>query len=809
MIGLFAQQLFAIAAALVLFCTPGWAISRLLELHLRLPTVALPAATFTLGLGLWTIELLPVLALAQPMWVLLAVHAVVTVALVVVLRLRERQRGHAKRGSDAFSTWTLAAIGLAVLAALGLRTRIAFDTLFHVGMVRRLEQLAAPTFGNVDRVVDGGINPAYALPTWQAGMAAVAKVTGLDAATVVEAMAVVGVLFAACAAGALGRVVSGTVYGEIAGAAAYGWLRVFFPRRELEGDGVAYAALPGNIAIDVMLVLALVVAVQLMGGRSRRDGALVALGAVATILLVVLHANYLVYLAIIGLGVVLWLLAAGPWGRAIARRLALVTATFGVPGIVALAAVLPLLMLLEHFGAPMEARIDYHLAELGGVEFIRPGHLYDWFAAPGLLGMLVLPWAAWRARGVARALIGGGSLAVLLFALVPPLVDLVGASGSLTLSLRLPRPMGVLLVAAAAIALPDLVRRAAELGSRASVARGQLVGWLARLAPLAAIAALCAAYGYPLARREPPVYGWNWPTLVALAGLLVVLAIGIARRERAKVEEDDRAAGARMHRDPRGAAPAEASRPRVDEHASEGQRGSSPRPLPTGSAGAGYMLTTKAFGLAVLALAIAMLPSGFSSMRRAAWQAREVVAAYRADDLRCYDGVQAALRELPPGEVLLTDPVTAYGAQALAPMHVVGDFKVWNGSTDSDRVARRLQLLRATFDSRVAQRAGFGLARLAQDFDARYVLLSRGPVEPPLGSELGTYEADGLGELLDSGDIGARRIAAGDGRFPDDASDEDVDACRLELWQLDGSEADLEFRQEDAHVEDDDDRPVS
>jgi len=607
-------------------------------------------------------------------------------------------------------------------------------------------------------VVGAGINPAYALPTWQAAMAAVVRVTGLDAATVVEAMAVIGVLLAACAAGALGRVVSGSIAGEIAGVSAYAWLRVVFPRRELEGDGVAYASLPGNLVLDVLLPVALVVAVLLMRGPARRDGALVALGAVCTVLLVVMHANYVVYLAVIGLGVAGWLLAAGPWNRRIRRRLALALATFGVPGLVTLAAVLPLLMTLEHFGAPLEARIDYHLVEVGGIELIRPGHLYDWFAAPGLLGILVLPWAAWRARGVARALIGGGSLAVLGFALVPPLLDLLGASGSLTLGLRLPRPLGVLLVAAAAVALPDLVTRVTQAAVRAQAARGRVLAWLVRLAPLAVVFAISAAYGYPRVRREPPQYGWNWPTLVSIALLLVVLALAIRDRRRVSAEDAD-----------------------------------------TTWPGAQSLLTARTTGLAMLAIAIAMLPSGAQSMRRAAWQSRELVAAYRADDLRCFDGVQGALRDLPAGAVLLTDPVTAYGAQALAPVRVAGDFKVWNGATDSGRVERRLQLLHGTFDSKVGERAGAGLARLAADLDATYVLVARGPVEPPLGSELGTYDAIGLREVLDSGVIGAERVAAGPGRFPDGAEPEERAACDLELWRLDGSESTLALDRDGDH----------
>lgn len=755
MTGLLAQQLLAVAGCALLFGVPGWGLSRLLEAHLRVPTVLLPVVFITFGLGIWTLVLLPSLFFGWGIGATIVVHSLVAVALVVLARLREARRGHAKLGRDAMSGWTVAAIALATLAALGLRTRMAFDTIFHVGMVRRLLELDGVTFTDVDRVAGAGVNPAYALPTWQAAMAAIAKVTGLDPATVVEAMAIVAVLLAACCAAALGRVVACTVAGEIAGVAAFAWLRVFFPRRELEGDGVAYAALPGNLALDVMLPLVLVVALLVMRRRPGQPSLpIVALGVVAVSLLVVLHANYVVYLAIIGLGVAGWLVAAGPWNRSVARRLGSAALVLATPGLVVLAALLPVLAALEHFAAPLEARVDYHLVQVAGAELIRPGHLYDSFAAPGLLAILLLPWAAWRARGASRALIGGGALATLAFALLPPLVELLGATGSLTLSLRLPRLLGVLLVAAAAVAVPDLVERVSALAVRAGVRGGSwLRGGMLAL-PLLLVALTSWAYGYPLARKEPADYGWDWPTLLAAAGLLAVCALAVRGRSRAAAAKE--------------------------------------RPI-------GATLTARTTGVAMLAIAVCLLPSGLMSMRRAAWQAREAVAAYRADDLRCFESVQTHLRALPPGSVLLADPVTAYGAQALAPSHVVADYKVWNGSTDARRIQRRMQLLRATFDAETRTRAGAGLARLAEDFDARYVLVSRGEVSPPIGTDLAPFDATGLRRVLQSGEIEAKLVADGPGRFDEAADAEDRAACDLELWRIDSSVARLELQRDEHH----------
>jgi hypothetical protein len=745
MIGLVLQLLLSVVATLLLFCVPGWAISRMLELHLRVPAVAIPAVAFAFGLGVWTLVLAVGLAFGWPILTTLAVYGAVAVVLLGAMRRRERRHPRAQLGTaNAAAGWTIVVIALAGCAAAVLRTRIAFDTLFHLGMVRRLAELPSPTFENLDRVVGAGINPAYALPSWQGAMAAISALTRLDPATVVEASAIVGVLLAACCAAALGRAVTDTRAGELAGVSAYAFLRVTFPRRELEGDGVAYAALPGNIALDVLLPLLLVATVLLLRARpgARRDGSLVTLAAVATVLLLVLHANYIVYVAIIGLGVALWLLAAGPWGRRVARRITLVASSIALPGLVVLAALLPLLMLLDHFGTTVETRIDYHLASIAGHQLVRPGHLYDWFAAPGLFGMFLLPWAAWISRGASRALVAGGSLALFAFALAPPLLELLGESGSLTIGLRLPRPLGVLLIAAAAIALPDLVARTVRLAARITEHRGRVAGWIARLGPLLLVFVASAAYGYPLVRREPAQYGWNWPTLVAAAALLVVLVLAIRAR-------------------------------RTTESLDVSVRDDTARSLPI-----------RSMALALVALSIAMLPSGFTSMRRAAWQSRELVAAYRADDLRCLDGVQAKLRELPPGDVLLADPVTAYAAQALAPEYVVGDFKTWNGSTDPERVKERIDLIGLTFQAQDREIAQRGLEGLMRDYDASWLLVAGGEVVPPIGSELDPYDARGVRELLASGDIDAALVASGPGRLPSNVEDEERAACDLQLWRL-------------------------
>lgn len=751
MITLIGDQTYAIFMMALLLALPGWAIGRIVELQLAVPKILLPPAWFAFGLTLWTIAITPSLALGISWRLGFVIHAIVTIFLILVAKELHRRRGQAKPQGGDVAYWTVGGVLAAGLLAAVLRTRMSFDTIFHVGIVRRIAELTDPTFANVDRVLDAGVNPSYAVPSWQAAMAMVSGVTGLDPATVVESMAALAVVLAACATAGLGRMVSGRVAGEVAGVAAYAWLRVFFPRRELEGDGVAYAALPGNLTLDVLLPLILVavlaIAIGGPGAPVRRRGA-VALGIVATAMLVVLHANYIVYVAIIGLGMLGWMWAAGSLRGDGARRMLRAALVVAVPAAIAMVALLPVLMQLEQFANPVEARIDYHLIGSGAWELIRPGHLYDWFAAPGLLAMLALPYAAWRTRGTSQALLAGGALAMILMALVPPLVDAMDATGSRTIGIRLPRPMGVLLAAALAVAIPAGIDAMRGVVERVRLQRG---AWIARLlaaAPFVAVLAVAGAYGYPMARREPPSYGWDWPTIVAGLGLIVVLVLMI-RARRGEPTDD-----------------------------------ASPFAQDDAIAPKGRRTMVAITGLSVLALGICLLPSGYVSLRRGAWQSRELVASYRADDLGCLSGVQRELRGLKAGGVLLADPVTAYTAQALTAQRILADYKVWNGKTDSTRADQRVEQLRRLFDSEDADAARDALADLEERYHARYLLVAEGRVEPPLGSTIGAFDAVGLRELLDSGVGTPELLASGQGRTPAGATKDERAACNLSLYRI-------------------------
>ncbi|MCW2973998.1 MAG: hypothetical protein JWN72_2271 [Thermoleophilia bacterium] len=751
MIELLAHLLLSFFAVAIFVGLPGWALSRLLETQLALPAVLALPAWFALGLGVWTLALLPSLSFGWPWWVAAAVHGALTVALLAALHLRQRRAGHAKSdGRDHVERWTLIGIGLSVLLAAVLRTRLAFDVLFHIGLARRIVELPHATFASVDRIVGSGVNPAYLVPTWQGLLGTVAKLTGQDPAQVIEAMAPFAVLLGACAAAGLGRVITQRAAGEVAAVGAYAWLRVWFPRRELEGDGVGYAFVPGNLAIDVLLPLLLAIAV-IVATRGRSSDAadtpsrplprgLYVLAAVAGVLYVVLHANYAVYLAIIGLGFLAWLLLVERPGTDVVRSALRAASAVAIPAIVALIAVLPTLLLLDHFGDPAEQRIDYYLVGHGAWEIIRPGHYYDGFGAGGLLAMLLLPFAVLHLRGVRRALLGGGLLALLAVGLVPQLLDVMNATGSRTLGLRLPRPFGVLLIAVLAVAVSWLTQEVRLRAADLRVRRGRAAGVGLIALPLAALFVLAAVYRYPLSRHIPPHYGWNWPTLVAVAGLVVALVLAVRWRR--------------------------AGRPARD-----------PQPLGTRNA-------ASATGIAVLLVSVALIPSGYVSLKRGGWQSRQLAASVRSDDLACYSAIQPRVAKLRPGAVLLTDPITAYGMQALGPVKVVADYKTWNGVTDAKRIQTRIRLTEAAFDSINEQTTVAAAGTLIERYHPQYVVVAKHTVVPPIDSPLPEFDSSAMRTALSDGSIRARLLAEGRGRLPSNATDEQKDRCDLELWEL-------------------------
>jgi len=81
--------------------------------------------------------------------------------------------------------------GVLVVGGLGLGVGLWFvqgaftgDTFFHLGRMRKLDALGSLSLHNVGEFAHGGLHPGYAFPMWHAWLALVARLAGVDPASV-------------------------------------------------------------------------------------------------------------------------------------------------------------------------------------------------------------------------------------------------------------------------------------------------------------------------------------------------------------------------------------------------------------------------------------------------------------------------------------------------------------------------------------------------------------------------------------------------------------------------------------------------
>jgi hypothetical protein len=753
------DQVLVLLAAGVLLGVPGAALVSLLRVRTVLPdTLAVPGGAL-LGSLVACLATAAQLATTSAVEVAVLVHGAASLALVawaiVVRRRRARREDEVIPVARGWSHATTASVVVAALFAWVLRGAVRLDGLYHVALTRKLVELDAPSFDNVNRFADGGPNPVYALPGWHAFVGWTGWLTGVDPIVAWEVMPVLVVALGALAAGGLARVLLGTPRAEPLGAFAWLLARVLFARREVDGDAIRYGAVPGQVTFELALPVVLAgVAVALVSPdrRVRRSALAVTFaGIVAT---VIYHANYLPYVAIIGLGYAAWWLLAtrGRDSREHgAGRLLVVGGWVAAMSAGCMAVVLPLLARLENFGnAPDDDRIDYHLTETLGMAHVRGGHAFEMLGLPGMVACIALPWLAWRWRNRfgLSAIVWGGTLALLAFAFVPPLFQLLRATGSLTLLLRINHPLGTLLVvafAALVLELADIVTSRGWSGRRIAVWSG---------------AALVATWGAGIAlgydQFAPDAIGYA--VFLGLAGVLVVLAVGAGRGQRA--------------------VGAEQAPPR----------------------------RVAAIAL-VLALGLA-LPVGAISIKRGLVNMDEP-AGIAQGDLICLGGdVAGALQEVDPGSVVLSDPVASFRAMALAPVYVVGDYKVWNAATSDNRAEERLASVNRFFDSsasdaeRMAVLDEQGVDYLLVDLqDSRWLdprwaderateLLDRGWRGLDSFADVQTYDGGGVARLVRRNDDSFALLASDErGReaaLPEPTPDVEQPCQSYALWRVAG-----------------------
>ena len=682
MVSTLLHQILVLVAASVLLGVPGFALASLLRVRGALPDVLLPPVAAILGALVACAATAVQLLTHQPVWVPVTLHGVASLLLAAaaVLVTRRRRRANALTVPTAvgWSRWTSALVVFAALFAWGVRGAIRLDGLYHVSLSRKLVELAAPNFDNVNRFIDGGPNPTYALPGWHALVGWTGWLTGTDPIVAWEVMPVLVVALGVLAAAGLTRLVLDTPRAEPIGALTWVLARILMARREVDGDAILYGAVPGQVTFELVfpvLLAAIAVAMWSEDRRVTRTCYAVAFAAVSSV--VIYHANYVPYVAILGLGYAAWWLVSGPFLPGAGRRLVRVGAVIAGITAVCFGAVLPLLAGIDDFGQPDETRIDYHLTVTHGLTHIRGGHAYEMLGMPGLLAVLVTPLVAWRWRSRAMPIAAGGLLALLTTCFIPPLYAALRSTGSLTIGLRINHVIGTLLC----VMLAGAVLLIADWCAARDWGRARLTLLAAVAVSVAAVAGAVLGYAH---------FAPNWPGYLAWIGLgLLFLARAVQRIVS-----------------------------RARRTARSGDACAAPRPGRVPIASGRLVFAT----CAVLALALA-LPVGAISARRAVLKADGFSAGRAQGDLDCLGGtVERTLAQLPAGSIIMSDPSTSFRVMALAPVYVVGDYKVWNG-TNQAQISKRLAAVNGFFD---ASRADEDRIELLRQQDVDYLVLDTG-----------------------------------------------------------------------------------
>lgn len=193
-----------LACGLVLLL-PGWLGLRALELEGELGRAGAAPVAVALGLVVWA----PPLALAYlfdlSLWFVIAVVAGEIALLMAAVRRPSTLPAAGRREVAA------GAAGVAAFAYLGWRLSLPVvgDGLFHVGLIRKLEDAPGLSFGNVSPFLHGPANAGYAFPIMHAALAGIARVSGTDPVTAFRDIQPVCAGLAIVSAYALGRALTG------------------------------------------------------------------------------------------------------------------------------------------------------------------------------------------------------------------------------------------------------------------------------------------------------------------------------------------------------------------------------------------------------------------------------------------------------------------------------------------------------------------------------------------------------------------------------------------------------------------------
>jgi hypothetical protein len=437
-----------LAFALVLLL-PGWLALRALELEGELGRAGSAPVAAALGLVAWGPPLALAYLIGLPLGFVIGAVACEVAALAVCVRR--------PTALPAAPAWELVAgaVGVAGFAYLGWRLSLPVvgDGLFHVGLMRKLEDVSSISFGSVSPFLHGPANAGYAFPIMHAALAGVARLAGTDPVTAFRDVQPLCAGLAIASAYALARALTGR-----RGVAVLAAVLVAWDMCSLLNGLVIQINQPAPFSVWV-LTPAVLILFLLEIGRVRRAAPATAAAFVAIALV---HPTYAVPALVLAAG-----LLAGAWlagGRQVR------TPALTLAGATVLIGAISLWI--------------YLIAIHGGHRHPVLSHP-DEFVLHGRRALLMYPWAPVFERGYVLA-------AILLLPVViryRRLLPLAASSVALLLLLLVP---GVNTAVIAAVSMGQFHRF-----------------WQPLTWPVVAAAGACIAAAF-LGR-------WTWPVAIALA----------------------------------------------------------------------------------------------------------------------------------------------------------------------------------------------------------------------------------------------------------------------------------------------------
>jgi hypothetical protein len=320
--------------------------------------------------------------------------------------------------------------GIALWPLLG---RVAGDAFFHLARVRKLDAFDDLSLDSLNEFADGGLHPGYAFPLWHVFLALVARLADVDPGAVVARESSVLVPLAFLVAFEAGRAVFRSSWGGVSVLLAQAALIGLAP-----GHGGAYRslALPATASRQLLVPAAVALFFWFLD-RPSRGGAL-SVGA-AGLALAVVHPTYLIFVAIPLAGFVV---ARALLARAEVRAGLAALAALLVPAGAFFVWLLPVVSDTRSVDPDRVERLRGLEQYAGQLDvssldsFRLSPEVFGRAGAVAVAALVLVPVAALAGRRRWAAFVLGGSLAVLVIALVPWLFTAFSDGVSLSQSRR-------------------------------------------------------------------------------------------------------------------------------------------------------------------------------------------------------------------------------------------------------------------------------------------------------------------------------------------------------------------------------------